>query len=76
MSETLPLKITRTEIWQRTLAPQEGDIESSSREKVRSVFAKFRERAGMLAQEISRDLPEFTVHDITHADGKPTLRIS
>lgn len=69
MSEPLPVKITRTGIWQRTLAFQEGDIDSSSRSRLRNAFLMFRERAEMLSKEISRDLPEFTVHDITHIDA-------
>lgn len=68
MSEPLPVKITRTGIWQRTLAFQE-DIDSSSRDRLRNAFIKFRERAETLSKEISRDFPEFTVHDITHIDA-------
>lgn len=69
MSEPLPVKITRTGIWQRTLAPQEIDIDSSVRDRLRNDFIKFRERAEVLSKEISRDLPDFTVHDITHIDA-------
>ncbi len=69
MSEPLPVEITRTGIWQRTLAYQEGDIDSLSKGRLRNAFIMFRERAEMLSKEISRDLPEFTVHDITHIDA-------
>lgn len=69
MSEPLPVKITRTGIWQRTLAFQEGDIDSSSRDRLRNIFIKFRERAETLSKEISRDFPEFTIHDITRIDA-------
>lgn len=69
MSEPLPVKITRTGIWQRTLAYQEGDIDSLSKGRLRNAFIMFRERAEILSKEISRDLPEFTVHDITHIDA-------
>ncbi|MDQ1252125.1 MAG: hypothetical protein QG646_1240, partial [Euryarchaeota archaeon] len=69
MSEPLPVEITRTKIWQRTLASQEIDIDSSARDRLRNDFIKFRERAEVLSKEISRDLPDFTVHDITHIDA-------
>lgn len=69
MSEPLPVKITRTGIWQRTLAPRERDIDSSARDRLRNDFIKFRERAEVLSKEISRDFPDFTVHDITHIDA-------
>ena len=65
----MPVKITRTGIWQRTLAYQEGDIDSLSKGRLRNAFIMFRERAEILSKEISRDLPEFTVHDITHIDA-------
>lgn len=68
MSEPLPVKITRTGIWQRTLAPQK-DVDSASRDRLRNAFIQFRERAEILSKEISRDFPEFTVHDITHIDA-------
>jgi len=59
-----------TTLWQRSLAPQLGDpAEGGPRERLRNVFAKFRERAGVVADEIKRDLPEFTVHGPTHLDA-------
>ena len=59
-----------THLWQNTLADQsKPDPAASSREHLRSIFSKFRERAGQVAGEIARDLPEFTVHDGTHLDA-------
>jgi hypothetical protein len=38
-------------------------------ERLRSSFVSFRQRAAALAGEIHRDLPDLTVHDITHLDA-------
>jgi hypothetical protein len=69
MLDNLPLEITGTGIWRRTLAFQEGDIHASSKEKLIIVFKNFRERAKIISEEISRNFPELTVHDITHIDA-------
>jgi hypothetical protein len=37
--------------------------------RLRETLFRFRERAATLAGEIHRDLPDFTVHDITHLDA-------
>ena len=59
--------VTATRIWQTTLASKStDDPHSDAREKLRASSISFRERAALLAAEIHRDLPEFTVHDITH----------
>lgn len=63
-------RFEQTTIWQKTLAKQlQIDIYEKEREFLRSEFENFRERAGVLAAEISKTLPEFTVHDITHIDA-------
>jgi hypothetical protein len=36
---------------------------------LRASYESFRDRAALLAGEIARDLPEFTVHDVTHLDA-------
>lgn len=56
-------------LWKRTLAERSEDPARVARERLRSAYLSFRERAGMLAGEIARDLPEFTVHDLTHLDA-------
>lgn len=59
-----------TSLWQKTLARQlEPDINDKEREILRVEFEHFRERAKILASEINRTLPEFTVHDISHIDA-------
>lgn len=49
-----------------------GDTASADPQAVewlRSEFFKLRERAGLLIEEIHRDLPDFTRHDLSHCDA-------
>lgn len=63
-------RFEKTTLWQKTLAIQlDPDFEASNRARLRAAFESFRERAEVLAAEIAIDLPEFTVHDITHLDA-------
>ena len=45
------------------------EIGGRQRERLRSTFLRFRERVAHLASAIHRQLPELTVHDITHLDA-------
>ena len=59
-----------TYLWQSTLAKQlEPDNTEQEREFFRVNYESFRRNAGLLAAEISRDLPDYTVHDLTHLDA-------
>lgn len=59
-----------TYLWQSTLAKQLApDNLEKEREFFRVNYESFRVNAGLLAAEISRDLPGYTVHDITHLDA-------
>jgi hypothetical protein len=59
-----------TRLWMRTLALQpEPDEFRQEREQLRVAFLSFRDRASLLAAEIARDLPDYTVHDVTHLDA-------
>lgn len=59
-----------TPLWQATLAKQlKNDELEKAREFFRVNFESFRANAGLLAAEISRDLPDYTVHDLTHLDA-------
>ncbi|HEY3439611.1 MAG TPA: ATP-binding protein [Paludibaculum sp.] len=60
---------TGTSLWSRTLGPCEVDQHRDDRERLRGAFNRCRENAAYLASEIARSLPEFTVHDVTHADA-------
>lgn len=56
--------------WKRTLGEQSGnDPHKKNRELLRVAYGNFREKATHLANEIPKDLPDFTVHDITHIDA-------
>jgi len=63
-------RFEKTSLWQRTLAPQlDPDVEATNRARLRAAYESFRDRSAMLAGEIAIDLPEFTVHDISHLDA-------
>lgn len=64
-----PSAISNSNLWKTTLAPFEGDQFAKERGRLRNSFALFRERAAMLANEIRKDLPDLTIHDITHLDA-------
>lgn len=57
---------TETDLFRRTLAPAGPN---DHRERLYQALVQFRKRAAMLAQEIHRDLPDLTVHDVTHLDA-------
>src|SRR5689334_19182492 len=59
-----------TSIWQRSLAKPRGrDERAQARDRLREGFFRFRERAGMVAEEIQRAYPTLTVHGLTHLDA-------
>jgi hypothetical protein len=66
---TLPTTLTKSRIWHTTLEHQDRDQFASERERLRNGFLTFRERAAHLAGEIRLDLPELTVHDVSHMDA-------
>lgn len=61
--------IVESHIWNSTLAARPDDDASEARERLRSAFTSFRERSGLLAGEIRRDLPQLTLHDQSHLDA-------
>jgi hypothetical protein len=66
---TLPPAIENSILWRQTLASRSADEHSVERERLRACFLSFRERAAHLATEIRRDVPDLTVHDVTHLDA-------
>jgi len=58
-----------TRLWRSSLQERDDDASADQRQKLRSAFLSFRERAALLAGEIPRDLKDFTVHDIAHLDA-------
>lgn len=60
----------QSSIWKKNLAEQSGsDSHKEDRAHLRDTYVKFRKKTAQLAGEIARDLPDFTVHDITHIDA-------
>lgn len=65
----LPSAITKSDLWTNTLAPQTNDESAAARERLRAAFTTCRQKVGHLAGEIRRDLPQLTLHDLTHIDA-------
>lgn len=65
----MPQVFETTHLWLSTLSTRQDDPDSAARERLRSAFFSFRQRAGLLAGEIHKQLPEYTVHDISHLDA-------
>src|SRR5690348_5233264 len=56
-------------LWKATLAEQEGDLFSESRKQLRDCYRDLREKVELLVENVSADLRQYTVHDITHLDA-------
>lgn len=56
-------------LWSTTLAPQEDDTHRDARDRLRATLLRSREHAHSLVSEVARDLPTYTVHDISHLDA-------
>jgi len=57
-------------LWQNSLAKKTNDDEfEKEREFFRTSLENFRKKALILAGEIAIDMPDYTVHDITHIDA-------
>jgi len=65
----IPCTVTDSAFWRATLAVRESDQFGVARERLRSALSTFRQRARSLADEIRKDLPGLTLHDITHLDA-------
>lgn len=59
----------RTQLWRAGLAPRPQDNHERARERLRAAWLRMREQAAVIAGEIARDMPDFTVHDVTHLDA-------
>lgn len=58
-----------THLWKRTLDRRTDDPHSNERARLRIAFELFRERAGIVAEEIKRSYPSLTEHGLTHLDS-------
>ena len=56
----------KTALWQQALAAKVDDPHSKERERLRVAYENVRARAQPVAEAIAKDLPDYTVHDITH----------
>jgi hypothetical protein len=65
----MPFK--QSKLWQRTLATQDNDPENfqNARERLRHAFIQTRNSVKPLVEQIGRELPQLTNHDITHLDA-------
>ena len=59
----------KTLLWQKSLSAIVEDSSTALRERLRSAYEKLRERAKPVSEVIARDLPDYTIHDITHLDA-------
>ncbi|MBI4970064.1 MAG: ATP-binding protein [Rhodospirillales bacterium] len=66
----MPRSILDTPLLKKTLADQgKGDRHAHERKLLRDALLQMREKAEILVQEIPRDIPGLTVHDVTHLDA-------
>jgi hypothetical protein len=63
------MKPEETRWWRDALTPLHDDPHTREREVLRAGLAGLRERAAVLAKGIEHDLPDFTVHDVSHLDA-------
>jgi hypothetical protein len=58
-------------LWQKTLAAdsKDNDLTAKAREKLRVGYFEFRARVKLLIAQIQKELPDLTLHDITHVDA-------
>jgi hypothetical protein len=61
---------TGTALWRRSLGEAfSGEEDDVWRRRLVTSLERLRERAALLAGEIARDLPDYTVHDASHSDA-------
>ncbi len=58
-------------LWRRAFLPVDSasPADNGHRQRLNVAFDQFRDRAGLLATEIAKDLPDFTNHDLKHIDA-------
>jgi len=59
----------KTTLWQQALAAKFDDPYPTERDRLRVAYDNVRLRAQPVAEAIAKDLPDYTVHDITHSDA-------
>lgn len=62
--------VEETELWKRSLGTEcESEDAEKFRKRLSAALELMHERSAALAGEIARDLPDFTVHDVSHSDA-------
>jgi hypothetical protein len=56
-------------LWKSSLGRQEHDQFGDSRDRLRTQFLSFRKNVALLVGRISAQLPDLTLHDVTHLDA-------
>jgi hypothetical protein len=70
MQVTLPEIITNSKLYSKSLGKTfRSRTEQEAARRLNNTLENFRSKAGIIAAEIHKNLPEFTVHDITHLDA-------
>jgi hypothetical protein len=69
MADELSKVVSESHVWRGTLAARPDDCYAEARERLRTAFVVFRQRAGLLAGEIRTALRQLTLHDLTHIDA-------
>lgn len=62
-------RVQYTSLWKDSLSIRENDLHSEQREELRASLIKFRSNTEKLVTKISQDLPNLTLHDISHLDA-------
>ncbi|MDP2601993.1 MAG: ATP-binding protein [Deltaproteobacteria bacterium] len=58
-----------TWLWRHAFLNPQADITTAEQEYFRDRYLSMREKAGILVSRIAVDMPELTVHDLTHLDA-------
>ncbi|MCM3230756.1 ATP-binding protein [Bacillus sp. FSL R5-0586] len=61
--------ISDSSLWKSSIGEKQIDQYETFRMNLLSAYENFRKNTMILSAEIARDLPNFTVHDITHIDA-------
>ena len=60
---------THTKLWANSFAERRNDAHAAARERLRANYEACHDLSAILAAEIVRDNPSYTVHDVTHMDA-------
>lgn len=58
----------QSSLWKAAFGPQPDGLDAQ-RQKLANAYRAFRERVALLLTHIQRELPDLTLHDITHVDA-------